>query len=567
MSKQNRLLAILTAIPLGLALFAAQASAGSLAGEDNTMEIVAKKVFPSVVRVESQNGLTKVATGVVLDKDGHIATTALISGREERITVVSSDGRRSQAKFLGFDPETHLALIKSGEKGWTPVALAKERNLAPGSWVGLVSVSPENTPSVAQGIVSSIAPDRLRLNIWVTRGASGSPVVNKDGQMVGLLRGIYAEDQPVVFEFREREVVGSGYAFSRAEAPSSGMALAIPVDLVLNVVAEIKEKGKVSRGWLGVTIAEDEKGRVEVGDVEKDSPASEAKIEAGDLLLSVDGKRITGAQMFVSEIRNRKPGETVQLEIERNGKTRKVEVKLGEYPESEARRELAFRFPGLFPEWPERIPRPAVPEERDSTLRRLIKPRPDWEKRKYIGVYLEEMTKPLLEFFGVREESGLLINQLTKSGPAEKAGLKVGDVIVRADGKALKTINDLSALIQEKKKGDKVRIDFVRDKKPLSLEVEIEEEESPGLAWVSPEVMDAWREAAREFERQFQKSRQMYEKTTRESAEKLRKAAEEMAEKSKEYSPMLQDLYKKNLEKIKENLKSIYEKSKVYFRV
>jgi len=558
MREKGKLTVVLTTVALALAL-AVPAAPKGLTLDENTLETVSKKVFASVVKVESRNGFTKVATGVVIDKDGRIVTTALISAKDEKITVISSDGKHSQAKFLGFDPETHLALIQSSEKNWTPIGLGRVEGLAPGSWIGLISISPENTPSVAQGIVSSIAPDRLRLNIWVTRGASGSPVVNKDGQMVGILRGIYSEAQDFVFEFREREVVGSGYVFGQADAPSSGMALAIPVDIVINVAAEIREKGKVSRGWVGVSISQNEKGQVEVGEVEKESPAELVKLEEGDIILSIDGKKITSAQAFVSEIRSRKPGQDIKLEVERKGKTSEVKVKLGEYPEAEARRELAYRFPRLFPE------RPEAPEKRYA-VPEVFKTFPGWEKRKYIGVYLEPTTKQLLEFFGVKEGSGLLVNQLTKGAPAEKAGLKVGDVLVRADGKKLASTSDLSELIQDRKKGEKVKIDLVRDKKPMSLEVEVEEEENPSLSWFYPESRELWGDAAKQLEQQFQKSRDIYEKSNQESREKLKKLTEEMTLKSKDYYKKSQELYEKNLGQAKKGLESVYKKNRVYYR-
>ena len=249
MSEKGRVFLGLTAIfwLVALSLKAAPAAAGV---QDVSMEQVAKRVVPSVVKVETRNGMNRVATGVVIDKDGYIVTTALIWPRDQEILVTTSDGRRSEAKFLGMDSETHLALMQAKEKSLTPITLAKSGELSPGAWIGVISISPENTPSVTQGIVSSVTPDHLRLNVWVTRGASGSPVVDKDGQMVALLRGIYTEDQPLVFEFREKEVVGSGYVFDHAEAPSSGMALGIPVDIVKSVTAEIRETGKVSRpGW------------------------------------------------------------------------------------------------------------------------------------------------------------------------------------------------------------------------------------------------------------------------------------------------------------------------------
>jgi S1-C subfamily serine protease len=325
MSEKGRLITGLAVLLLMSAWSLAAAEPRGLALQDNLMEGISKKVFDSVVKVEARNGFKKVATGVVIDKDGYIVTTGLIWSRNEGITITTADGRRSEAKFLGFDSETHLALIQAKEKDLKPIVLGKAAGLSPGSWVGVISVSPENAPQVTQGIVSSITADRLRLNVWVTRGASGSPVVNKDGEMIALLRGIYSEDQPLFFEFREQEVVGSGYVFNTAEAPSSGMALGIPIELVKTISAEIREKGKVSRGWVGIGFSENEDGQIEVSAVEKESPAELAKIQEGDILVSIDGRKVSGAPMVRSEIRARKPGQDVRLELLRDGKT--VEVR------------------------------------------------------------------------------------------------------------------------------------------------------------------------------------------------------------------------------------------------
>src|SRR4030065_1731876 len=107
--------------------------------QDNAMEGISKKVFDSVVKVEARNGFKKVATGVVIDKDGYIVTTGLIWPQKETITVTTADGRRSGAKFLGMDPETHMALIPTKEKNLVPISLGKTEGLSPGSWIGVIS--------------------------------------------------------------------------------------------------------------------------------------------------------------------------------------------------------------------------------------------------------------------------------------------------------------------------------------------------------------------------------------------------------------------------------------------
>ena len=509
--------------------------------QESAMENVSRKVFESVVKVEAHNGLKKVATGVVIDKDGYIVTTGLIWPKDEKITVTTADGKQSEAKFLGMDPETRLALIQAKDKKLPAIALGKADALVPGSWIGVVSISPENTLQATQGIVSSVAADRLRLNVWVTRGASGSPVVDKDGRMVALLRGIYSDDQPVVFEFREREVVGSGYVFNRAEAPSSGMAMGVPVEIVKEISTEIKEKGRVSRGWVGISFAENEAGKVEVVDVEKDSPAELAKIEEGDILLSIDGKKITGSPMIVSAIRGRKPGQDVKFEVERDGKTVDVKVKLGEYPESEARKELELRFPRLFtpPQTPEP---PAAPE----AFMKRFETWPGWERRVYIGVYLQPLTKELLDYFGVKEAAGLLVNRLTEDGPAAKAGLKVGDVIIRVEGKKVQSTGEVSEIIQGKKKGDKVKIEVIRDKKSTNFEITVDEEEGPSFSrfFSTQPSSEAYGEMSRDLLRQYEKSRDLYEKENAESKEKLKKLTEELIRKSADTYGKSKDLYR-----------------------
>jgi serine protease Do len=483
----NRMLKPALGVMACLAFLAPSFGAGEVGakgiGIDPDITDVAKKVYPSVVRVEVQDHMLRVATGVVVEKGGYVVTTALMSPREGKITITTSEGKKTEAEFLGFDTETQLALLKAKDASLPALTLGKSADLAPGSWICVIGVSPEQTASVTQGIVSSVTEDKLRLNVWVTPGSSGGPVVDANGRMVGLLRGIYMDEKPVVFQFRDKEQTGSGYVLnSRAEAPSSGMALAVPVDIVRDISAEIKAKGKVERGWLGVGIGLDENGRAQIGSVDKESPAELAKLQPGDVVLKIGDRDVTSADVLAAEIRKRKPGQDVTLKIERDGKPLDVKVKLGELAEDDAEREMDIRFPGLFgtepppglapkPGAPEAAPKPGVPKT------------PEWsfETRKYIGVYCGELNRELAEHFGVKEGTGLLVSRLTEGGPAEKAKLKVGDVIVRVDGMRVETANQLLDAVQAKEKGSKIKLDILRDKKEMSLDVEVSEEKSGGL--------------------------------------------------------------------------------------
>ncbi len=458
------------------------------AANDPDIATVARKVFPSVVRVEVRNGTRRVATGVVVEKGGYVVTTALISPREEKISVTTSEGKTMDAEFLGFDTETQLALLKTKEAGLPALNQGKAAELSPGTWICVIGVSPERTAAVTQGIVSSVTADRLRLNVWVTPGSSGGPVVDAEGRMVGLLRGIYMDERPVVFQFRDREQAGSGYVMSsRAEAPSSGMALAVPIDVVKDIVAQIKEKGRVERGWLGVSIGQDESGRTIIASVDQESPAEMAKLQEGDVVLKMGDRDITGPDVLAAEIRKTKPGQDVALRIERDGKPLDVKVKLGELAEDQAMKEMDLRFPGLFGRVtpPPGAPQPGAPGNapKGEASRPFAPGGRDWsfETRKYIGITGDELNPELAAHFGVKDGTALIIGKVTEGGPAAKAKLQVGDIIVSVDGRRVETVNEMIDIIQAKPKGAKVRLEVLRDKKPMTFDVEVAEEESGGL--------------------------------------------------------------------------------------
>jgi serine protease Do len=544
MVHRTRITLITAAFILAAVLQLGAAPAGPVL-EDMKLEALIRSVFPSVVKVETGvEGRKKVATGVVMDSFGHIVTTALISSWDKKINVITADGRRLQADFLGLDPETHIAVLKVKDKVPAVVALSSAAGLAPGAWIAVVSLSPENKPAATQGIISSASEDKIRLNVWVVPGMSGSPVIDAEGRMIGLLRGVYFDDNPVVFEFREREVEGSGFAISRGEAPAAGMAVAVPIDTLKAVFQEIKDKGKVSRGWLGVGIAQDADNRVVIADVDKDSPASLAKLREGDRVLKVDGKPVTAAATLASEIRKRKPGQDVTFLVEREGKTVEVKVKLGEYTEENIHKEMAIKFPLLF-DFPVPPKGPLPPSAFRPPAARPFQ----WEKRKYIGVFLQETTKGLAEYFGLKDGTGLLINELTKDGPAEKAGLRVGDVIFKADGKRVNNVIELSAVFQTKKKGDKVKIEYMRDKKALSVMVEVAEQETGGLVGIMEEEYFNGLERLFEPDQKWTKG---LEENYEQQMKELEKSHKEWEEK---YSKQMEESRKKIEKEMKQGLR------------
>ncbi len=485
---------------LCLCIFVLSGNTSPVSAEEQGIKEITKKVFPSVVKVEAVNGMRKVATGVVIDKKGHIVTTALISPRDEDIFVINVDGEKVKAEFLGMDPVTHLAVVKAESKKWTSIDWGDSRDISPGSWVGVVSISPENTAAVTQGIVSSVSPESLRLNVWVVPGSSGSPVIDRKGRLVGLVRGTYNDN--VVIEVAGKVIASKSYSFSREESPSSALAMAIPVDLVKKVAEEIIEKGKVQRGWLGVYIGENEDSEVEVIEVEKDSPADTAGLKKDDIILKFENIEVTGSKMLRDKIRKQKPGDKVDVLVKRDNKEKKVTVKLGEYSDVNIIHEFESSFPRLFPSKPFK----ALPKDfKLEVIPKVQKPFLQfWGERKYIGVSLQELNLELAEYFGVEEGSGLLVTKVTKDSPAADAGLKVGDVIVSAEGKKVSKADKLSNIIQEKEKGEVVKLGIIRDKKKRTIEVKVEEDEAEGVKF-SLEGTKQYFEKAEKMVEEYQK--------------------------------------------------------------
>ena len=163
----------------------------------------------------------------------------------------------------------------------------------------------------------------------------------------------------------------------------------------------------------------------------------------------------------------------------------------------------------------------------------------------------------------------MLVNRLTKDGPAEKAGLKVGDVIVRVDGRPVETVGDLSELIQDKKKGEKVKLEIIRDKKPMAVEVEVGEEEGPSLSeyFKSMPSSEEWGLMGKDIAREYERSRKVYEKYTTDQRDKLKKLGEEMTVQGKKYEELAKQYSLKGKAETNKLLKAIKAKNQVLYRV
>ncbi|MEQ8767770.1 MAG: trypsin-like peptidase domain-containing protein [Planctomycetota bacterium] len=282
-----------------------------------------KRIAPSVVNINAAwNG---GGTGVVVGDDGTIVTNFHVIGDSPRIRVELFDGRRFRAEVLGRDPETDIAVLKIDAENLEPAALGQSAKLEVGEWVLAVG-NPFGSfgHTVTSGIVS--ATGRVDLQVGeifyqnfiqtdaeIHPGNSGGPLVNLMGEVVGLNTAI--------------------------DGRYEGIGLAIPSDMVRSVVRQIKEHGRVRRGFLGVEMRTFRRiesytgpSRVRISSVSEEGPADRAGLETGDIVESFNGKSVRDDVELKYAIAEVLPGEAIEMIVWRDGRTRSVTVTLDERP-------------------------------------------------------------------------------------------------------------------------------------------------------------------------------------------------------------------------------------------
>ena len=276
-----------------------------------------------------KRGRSNLGSGVIIDKKGYILTNYHVVQNAAKIYVALNDGRKTQAKLVGSDPETDLAVIQVHFSNLQPARLADSDNLHVGDVVLAIGNPFGLGQTVTQGIISAIGrntvginqlEDYIQTDAAINPGNSGGALVNTKGQVIGINTGIYSHS--------------GGY---------QGVGFAIPINVALNVMQQIIKTGRVERGWLGVKIrtlssviarrikVKQATGVVVIGVVPK-SPAARANLKIGDVVTYLNTHRVRSARGFLNYIAQRKPGLVVQLTLWRRQKEQKVSVTIGKRP-------------------------------------------------------------------------------------------------------------------------------------------------------------------------------------------------------------------------------------------
>ena len=429
----------LTVITLAPVLHAASSPASVAALP--TFTGVARSVSPSVVNISitadvkpaSARGQTdpffdrffggqgpaqparSLGSGFVVSADGYIATNAHVVARAGKVTVRLANKKEYPAKVIGVDEKTDVALIKIEPKEeLQPVTLGDSNALEVGEWVMAIGSPFGLEQTVTVGVVSAKArvlgagpyDDFIQTDAAINPGNSGGPLVDGEGRVVGI-----------------------NTAISSRSGGNEGVGFAIPVGLAKNILDQLRESGKVERGWLGVGIQDvtpDLASSLDLGDatgalvanVSPDSPAARAGLERGDVIVEFEGRPITESHQLPALVAESRIGSTAHLTVLRNGGRQTLDVKIAALPDEPGRR-LSARD-----------------EDDDSA----------W------GFTVTDITPQLARGNRLAREHGVVVTEVDPESPAAEAGIQPGDIVREVDRAPVESSDDLRRALQSRKK-------------------------------------------------------------------------------------------------------------------
>jgi len=363
-----------------------------------------------------------LGSGVIVDETGTALTNAHVVEGATEIEVVTSDENKHKAKVVGADKNTDLAVIKiQGNGKFTPARLGNSDEVNVGDWVLAVGSPFGLAQTVTAGIISAKGrvigqgpfDDFLQTDAAINPGNSGGPLVNMAGEVIGINSAILS---------RSGGNVGIGFA--------------IPINVAKKIYAELAAKGKVSRGWLGVSVQElnEELAKsfsakpgqgVLVADVVDGSPAAKAGLQAGDVILEFDGKKIESPVDLQRAVGLTQPGRAAKLKLLREKREQTIDVKIAEVPD-----DLQARAGG--------------------------------QGKDLLGLEVNPLTPELARQLGVRSTDGVVVASVDDGTPAEAAGVQPGDVIREVNRQRVRNVAEFNKAIQGFKAGDRVMLTLQR---------------------------------------------------------------------------------------------------------
>ncbi|KAB7627692.1 DegQ family serine endoprotease [Alkalilimnicola sp. S0819] len=383
-----------------------------------------------------------LGSGFIIDAGGYILTNYHVVRNASEVIVRLSDRREFVAELLGSDERTDLALLKIEANDLPVVTIGSASRLRVGEWVLAIGSPFGFDHSVTAGIVSAKGRNLptenyvpfIQTDVAINPGNSGGPLFNLDGEVVGINSQIYSRT--------------GGFM---------GLSFAIPVELAMDVAEQLKESGKVSRGWLGVMIQDVTRELAQsfgmskpygalVSQVMEGSPAARAGLQVGDVIVEYDGREISTSAALPPMVGRSAIGESVPVKVIREGKPRSLKVRIGELPENIGGSTSGMRGP-----------------VRGS------------EEARELGLTLESLDQEQRETLAL-DGPGLLVVEVT-SGPAQRAGILPGDVLLRINQRSVDSLEGFRELVRELPRGRPVPVLIQRDGAPRFLALSLPGEE------------------------------------------------------------------------------------------
>jgi serine protease Do len=359
-----------------------------------------------------------LGSGVIVDATGIALTNAHVVEKATEIEVITLDGGKHKAKVVGLDKKTDLAVLKldDGKAQFKFARLGDSDRMQVGDWVIAVGSPFGLQATVTAGIVSAKArnigqgpfDDFIQTDAAINPGNSGGPLVNMQGEVIGINTAIVAG--------------------------GSGIGFAIPSNMAKKIYSEINTKGRVTRGWLGVSIqpltqelarsfnAKDTKG-VLISDVVPDSPAAKAGLKPGDILLEFDGKKVEAPADLQRTVGLAQPGQDAKMKVWRDQAEKAVEIKIGEAPdEKEAQQRPARTTPSS------------------------------------LGLDVRPLTPELARQLNLKSTDGVIVARVEESSAAGEAGVQRGDVVREINRQKVRSMADYERLTKDVKEGDRLTV-------------------------------------------------------------------------------------------------------------
>jgi serine protease Do len=400
------------------------------AGSGSDLEDYLRRFFPE----RSPRQPSALGSGFIISEDGYILTNHHVIEDADRIVVRLYDRRELEASLVGADPRSDLAVLKLEANGLPTVKLGRSETLRVGEWVlaigspfgfdysataGIVSATGRSLPRDNENYVPFIQTD-----VAINRGNSGGPLFNLDGEVVGINSQIYTRS--------------GGFM---------GVSFAIPIDVAIEVAEQLRESGRVARGWLGVVIQEVDRDLAESFNLDKPSgalvsrvlegsPAESGGLRAGDIITQFNGRNIERQADLPHLVGRARAGSMAEITIVREGQPRTFELEIGRLADDE---------------------QAVAPSPQDAT------------QAARLGMVVEPLPDALRERLGA--DAGVRV--VEASGPAAESGIRAGDVITRLNNREIDSVEAFNRIVDELTPGRSVPVLIVRGETPTFLALRV----------------------------------------------------------------------------------------------